>query len=72
MKILEERKSRKRQKALAKDNERHIRELDRERKEFQREKEDAIKQGIKHYERFSFAILFMRCICTLFVFWFER
>ena len=38
MKILEERKSRRRQKALAKDNERHMRELDRERKELERER----------------------------------
>merc|ERR1719353_513534 len=45
MKILEDRKNRRRKRALAKDNERYIKEQDRERDEIARERADAIKQG---------------------------
>ena len=46
MKILEDRKNRRRKRALAKDNERYIKEQDRERDEIARERADAIKQGM--------------------------
>ena len=45
MKILEERKARRRQRALAKDNERYMKELDRERNEIVKERDNAVKEG---------------------------
>ena len=45
MKILEDRKARRRQRALAKDNERYMKELDRERNEIVKERDNAVKEG---------------------------
>ena len=49
MKILEDRKNRRRKRALAKDNERYIKEQDRERDEIARERADATtRSGSQH------------------------